>query len=156
MNVTLYGATGKAGARILKELLDRSHRVTAMVRDPTKLQQQAGLTVRAGDLSDPSNIAEAVHGADAVVSAYGPGLQSPNDLIGATERLVAGVKQGGVRRLLHGRRCRHFGGCAWCAAGRFAHVAARVETHREGPLRSFAKSSDLGSGLDVRCPGGYF
>ena len=100
MNVTLYGATGKAGARILKELLDRSHRVTAIVRDPAKLQQQAGLTVRAGDLSDPSKIAEAVRGADAVVSAYGPGLQSPNDLLGATQRLVAGVKQGGVRRLL--------------------------------------------------------
>ena len=100
MNVTLYGATGKAGARILKELLDRSHRVAAIVRDPTKLQQQAGLTVLAGDLSDPSKIAEAVHGADAVVSAFGPGLQSPNDLIGATERLVAGVKQGGVWRLL--------------------------------------------------------
>jgi len=95
-----YGATGKAGARILKELLDRSHRVTAIVRDPAKLQQQAGLTVRTGDLSDLSKIAEAVHGADAVVSAYGPGLQSPNDLIGATHRLVAGVRRGGVRRLL--------------------------------------------------------
>ena len=34
------------------------------------------------------------------VSAYGPKLQLPNDLIGATQRLVAGVKQRGARRLL--------------------------------------------------------
>ncbi len=100
MNVTLFGATGKAGARILKELLARGHEVTAVVRDPAKLQPQPGLTVRNGDLSDVAQVAEAVRGTQAVVSAYGPGLNSPGDLVGATERLVVGLKQAGVQRLL--------------------------------------------------------
>ena len=100
MNVTLFGATGNAGARILKELLDRGHQVTAIVRDPAKLPSQPGLTVHKGDLTDVAQVAGAVRGTEAVVSAYGPGLNSPGDLVGATERLVAGLKQGGVQRVL--------------------------------------------------------
>jgi putative NADH-flavin reductase len=100
MNITLYGATGNAGARILKELLARGHQVTAIVRDPAKVLPQAGLIVRKGDLSDVAQIAEAVRGTEAVVSAYGPGMNSPGDLVGATERLVAGLEKAGVQRLL--------------------------------------------------------
>ena len=100
MKVTLFGATGNAGARILKELLARGHDVTAIVRNPAKLNPQAGLTIRTGDLSDAGKVAEAVQGTEAVVSAYGPGLNSPGDLVGATERLVAGIKRAGVKRLL--------------------------------------------------------
>ena len=100
MNVTLFGATGNAGARILKELLARGHHVTAIVRDPAKLPSQPGLTVRKGDLTDSAQVAEAVRGTEAVVSAYGPGLNAPGDLVPATKRLVAGLAQAGVQRLL--------------------------------------------------------
>ena len=100
MNVTLFGATGNTGTRILKELLSRGHQVTAVVRDPAKLPPQPGLTCRQGDLSDIAQVADAVRGTEAVVSAYGPGLNAPGDLVGATERLVAGLKQAGVQRLL--------------------------------------------------------
>ena len=100
MNVTLFGATGNAGARILKELLSRGHHVTAIVRDPAKLPAQPGLTVRRGDLSDVAQTAEAVRGTEAVVSAYGPGLNSPADLFPATKKLIAGLQQAGVQRLL--------------------------------------------------------
>ncbi len=100
MNVTLFGATGQAGTRILQELLSRGHQVTAIVRDPAKLPARPGLTVCRGDLSDVAQIADAVRGTEAVVSAYGPGLKSPGDLVGATERLIAGLRQAGVQRLL--------------------------------------------------------
>jgi uncharacterized protein len=100
MNITLFGATGNAGTRILNELLARGHQVTAIVRDPAKLPPRAGLMVRKGDLSDVAQVAEAVRGTEAVVSAYGPGLNSPGDLVGATGRLVAGIKLAGVQRLL--------------------------------------------------------
>jgi putative NADH-flavin reductase len=100
MNVTLFGATGNAGGRILKELLARGHRVTAVVRDPAKLPQQAGLMIRKGDLSDVTLVAEAVKGTEAVISAYGPGLSSPQNLVDATRTTVAALKQAGVQRLL--------------------------------------------------------
>jgi putative NADH-flavin reductase len=100
MKITLYGATGNSGSRILKELLARGHHVNAVVRDPSKLSPHSGLSVRKGDLSDVASIAEAVRGTEAVISAYGPGLNAPGELVGATERLVAGLKQAGVQRLL--------------------------------------------------------
>jgi uncharacterized protein YbjT (DUF2867 family) len=35
--IALFGANGTIGSRILREALDRGHRVTAVVRDPAKL-----------------------------------------------------------------------------------------------------------------------
>ena len=100
MNVTLFGGTGNAGSRILKELLARGHQVTVVVRDPTNLSPQSGMTVRQGNLFDENQVAETVRGTEAVISAYGPGLNSPDQLVGATEKLVAGLEAAGVQRLL--------------------------------------------------------
>ena len=70
MKVTLIGASGNAGSRILHELQSRGHEVTAVVRNPGKLQ--AGAKSRVDDLSSVDHTAETISGADAVVSAYAP------------------------------------------------------------------------------------
>jgi putative NADH-flavin reductase len=93
MNVVLYGATGKAGARILSELLSRHHHVTAVVRDPEKLTPNAGLTVEQGDLNDTGEIAEAIGGADAVVSAYGPPAGKEEEVLPVTQRLIDAMRE---------------------------------------------------------------
>jgi len=69
MKVALCGGTGQAGSRILKELLDRGHAVTAIVRDPSKLPPQMGLTAVKGDVTDEASIVNASRGTDALVSA---------------------------------------------------------------------------------------
>ncbi|MCZ4141551.1 3-beta hydroxysteroid dehydrogenase, partial [Escherichia coli] len=38
MKVALFGATGTIGKTILWELMDRGHEVTAIVRDPSKVE----------------------------------------------------------------------------------------------------------------------
>lgn len=93
MKIVLYGATGKAGSRILTELLGRGHEVVAVVRDPDKLAPNDGLTVQQGDLSSAEAIAEAVGGAQAVVSAYGPPEDKTDQLLGVTKRQIAAVQQ---------------------------------------------------------------
>ena len=40
MKVVLLGATGFVGSALLKEALDRGHRVTAIVRDPVPVQRE--------------------------------------------------------------------------------------------------------------------
>jgi len=45
-------------------------------------------------------VAEAVAGSEAVISAYGPGVKNPGDLVPATQSLIAGLQQAGVQRLL--------------------------------------------------------
>jgi len=100
MHIALYGATGKSGSRILTELLNRGHQVTAIARDSSKLPVQPGLTVVKGDVSSPGGIAEKIKGADAVVSAYGPPPDDTDQLLPVTENLIEAVKDAGVPRLL--------------------------------------------------------
>jgi putative NADH-flavin reductase len=100
MHVFLYGATGKAGSIILKELVDRGHAVTAVARTPAKVRKLQNVDVIQGDLSDPAKIAGIVKGADAVVSAYGPPPDKTNEIIGATDCLVQGIERAGGPRLI--------------------------------------------------------
>jgi len=70
MRVVVYGATGRAGSRILQELLRRVHEVTGVVRSSELAKLPGPTTWRTDDLSDVSQIASIIEGADAVVSAY--------------------------------------------------------------------------------------
>jgi uncharacterized protein len=101
MRVALYGASGKSGSRILKELVSRGHQVIALVRDPGKLpNSDARVSVRQDDLSDPKKIAAAVEGTDAVISAYGPPQDDPEQIVGVTQRQVEALSQGSKARLI--------------------------------------------------------
>ena len=101
MKVALYGATGKSGSRILKELVSRGHHVTAVVRHPAKLPQPGpGVLVKQGDLSDPTKITAAIDGADAVVSAYAPPQEHPDEIVGVTQRQVDALCHGANARLI--------------------------------------------------------
>ncbi len=100
MKVVLFGATGKSGSRLLTELQSRGHQVTAVARDPSKLDVAPGTAVKKDDLSDAAKTAEIIRGADAVISAYAPPADATDELIGVTERQVAAVKKAGVDRLL--------------------------------------------------------
>jgi len=103
MKIALIGATGFVGSAVLEELLRRQHQVTALARNPGKIAAREGLTVVQADAQDVAQVAKAVAGQDAVVNAYNPGWTVPDIhdqfLIG-TRAIYAGVKQGGVKRLL--------------------------------------------------------
>lgn len=105
MKIALIGATGFVGSAVLAELLQRGHAVTALVRQTGKLPAQAGLTPVVADALDAAQVARAVAGHDAVVSAYNPGWKEPriHDLfLQGTDAIVAGAKQAGVRLLIVG------------------------------------------------------
>ncbi len=103
MKIALIGATGFVGAPVLSELLSRGHRVTVLARNPSKLAAQPGLTVVAADALDATQVAKAVAGHDAVISAYNPGWSEPkiHDLfLQGSQAILDGVKQSGVKRVL--------------------------------------------------------
>jgi putative NADH-flavin reductase len=85
---------------ILKELVDRGHTIVAAARTPEKVQKLKNVTAVLDDLSNPAKTASIVKGADAVVSAYGPPPDDASQIIGATDRLVKGIKQAGGPRLI--------------------------------------------------------
>jgi len=103
MNIALIGATGYVGSPVLAELLSRGHQVTVLARTPSKLPAQAGLSVVKADALDAAQVARAVAGHDAVVSAYNPGWGEPKIYelhLQASQAIVEGVKASGVKRLL--------------------------------------------------------
>jgi putative NADH-flavin reductase len=69
MKVALIGASGNVGSRILTELLNRGHEVTAIVRHPERLPPRAGLTVKQGDVNEEAGLAQILEGHDAVISS---------------------------------------------------------------------------------------
>ncbi|RAI02270.1 3-beta hydroxysteroid dehydrogenase [Acuticoccus sediminis] len=92
-NVALIGASGQAGSRILKELSDRGHRVTAIARNPAKIAALPGVTAVKGDVFEKDALAGLLKGHDAVVSAVHFTASDPDLLIGA-------VRAAGVARYL--------------------------------------------------------
>jgi putative NADH-flavin reductase len=113
MHITLYGATGNAGSRILTEALNRGHQITAIVRDATSLAPREGLTVTGGGLASIDEIVAQIQGSDAVVSALGPGPADPGKLVSLIDPLIAAVaKNGGPRLLVVGGA-----GCLFVAPG---------------------------------------
>lgn len=93
MRVALIGASGMIGSRVLKELLSRGHRVVAIVRDPSKVAQEDGVTAVQGDLSAPGDFAEKLQGVDAVVSAYNPPQGKEPQVVEATRALLESARK---------------------------------------------------------------
>ena len=93
MKIALIGATGFIGSRLLAELTSRGHQVTAIVRNPEKVAQGAGVTAKKGDVYDKDGLAALLAGHDAVISAVHFTASDP-------AVLLAAVKQSGVKRYL--------------------------------------------------------
>src|SRR5258707_8378208 len=98
MKIVLYGATGNSGQRILQELTNRGHEVTAVARNTSRVP--SAVKAVKDDLSKVDAIASVIAGADAVVSAYAPPQDNTDALLGVTERQIAAVKKAGVSRLI--------------------------------------------------------
>lgn len=103
MKLTVFGASGRTGRPLVEQALEAGHEVTAFVRDPAKLgmSHEKLRTVRGDAKDDPQKVAEAVAGADAVLSVLGQAKGSPKDLQTAgTRNIVAAMQEHGVRRLV--------------------------------------------------------
>jgi uncharacterized protein len=93
MKVALIGIGGRVGSRLATELLARGHTVTGIQRNAASVPARPGLTLKPGDVTQPSVIAPLIAGHDAVVSAARFETSDPN-------ALIAAVKKAGVNRLL--------------------------------------------------------
>lgn len=103
-DIILIGASGFVGSAILEEALNRGHKVTALVRNPEKIQvKNENLTVLAVDATDVEALSKVVAGKDAVISAYNPGWGNPRlyeEILENYPKIIEGVKKAGVQRLL--------------------------------------------------------
>jgi uncharacterized protein YbjT (DUF2867 family) len=100
MNILIVGATGSVGRELVKQALAEGHMVTALVRDPSKLQlDHPGLRLAVGNALIPASIEQAMPGQDAVLCALGAGGKGGVRAAG-TRILIEVMRKCGVRRLI--------------------------------------------------------
>ncbi|WP_227978899.1 NAD(P)-dependent oxidoreductase [Nocardia spumae] len=103
MRITVFGAAGTAGTRIVSEAAARGHEVTAVGRGVEGLRTvPAGVRVRAADAADPEQVAAASIGSDLVVSATRPRPGREYELAAVAQALLDGLHGSGVRLLVVG------------------------------------------------------
>ena len=93
--ISVFGANGKAGRRIVAEASARGHEVTAVVRDPAAYSgpRNPRIAVVAGDVTRPEDVQRVTDGALAVVGAASPAT-SPAAFFPAMARsLLAAQRQ---------------------------------------------------------------
>jgi uncharacterized protein len=92
-NVSLIGATGNAGSRILAELARRGHRVTAIARHPERVPKLEGVIAKMGDTNRVTDLALLLKGHDVVVSSL-------HFLDGDADKLIEAVRKARVPRYI--------------------------------------------------------
>ena len=103
MRITVFGAAGNVGSRVVAEALSRGHEVTAVVRDPGRFHEvHAEANARAGDAGNVEDVAELSAGQDVVISATRPASGSESEFVTTTKALMDGLDRTGVRLLVVG------------------------------------------------------
>lgn len=102
MHIALFGATGHIGHAILDEALARGHTVTAIVRDPARLDARHDrLKLVTGDVAHPETWRDAVRGSDAAVASLSARRDGNPDSLPANARILLDqLPEAGVSRLV--------------------------------------------------------
>jgi putative NADH-flavin reductase len=103
VRVTVFGATGGIGRHIVRQALDRGHAVTAVVRDPARLdvRHPALEVTTVSALDDADVLAPRLRGSDAVLSGVGPRGRTDGPVASAATRtILRAMHIGGVGRLI--------------------------------------------------------
>ena len=77
-NIFVTGGTGYIGSRLIPLLLQRGHRVTALVRPQSRERLPAGATCIIGDALQPDSYTDSVRGADTFLHLIGVPHPSPS------------------------------------------------------------------------------
>lgn len=110
MRILLTGATGKLGNAVARQLHERDEQVVALVRDAARAREllPQGIELAVGDVTDPSSLASASAGAEAVINSMGifeqwtrdPGVFDRVNAHGA-RNVVAAAREAGAKRVVH-------------------------------------------------------
>ena len=105
MRVLVIGGSGQTGRLVIDEALQRGHKVTALVRNPSALAVTEGLNIVKGTPVEPSHIENAFNAVQGdLPTAVIVTLSSPKDkgtrvMSDAHENLVTAMKKHGVSKI---------------------------------------------------------
>ena len=100
MQIALFGATGGTGRQVLEQAVAAGHNVTALLRDPAKIEARSGVTLIQGDVLDQEATSRCVQESDAVICVLGSGVGVEPVEAQGTQRILEAMQTHGVRRLI--------------------------------------------------------
>ncbi|GGV21160.1 hypothetical protein GCM10010495_40750 [Kitasatospora herbaricolor] len=103
MRITVFGAAGNVGSRVVAEALSRGHQVTAVVRDAARFAElDPAALARTGDAGEAEDVVRLSKDQDLVISATRPAPGREGEFAATTRALLAGLARTGVRLLVVG------------------------------------------------------
>uniref|UniRef100_A0A663FH59 NAD(P)-binding domain-containing protein n=1 Tax=Aquila chrysaetos chrysaetos TaxID=223781 RepID=A0A663FH59_AQUCH len=102
-NIVIFGVTGRTGLATLGQALEEGYTVTVLVRDWARLPAQHQLAhVVLGDVQDPTAVAEAIRGQDAIIILLGTRNDlSPTMVMSkGTKNIMTATKTHGVHKVV--------------------------------------------------------
>lgn len=102
MKLVVFGATRGVGRNFIGQALAAGHDVTAVVRNPAKLElKHNNLQVVQGDVINFESVERIIKNHDAVISAIGSPASSKEKVRSeGTQNIIRAMKKNGVRRLI--------------------------------------------------------
>ena len=99
MNILLLGMTGRVGSEVAKLALEDKHQVTALVRTPEKITvNDDNLSITKGDVTVKEDVARAMKGADAVISALN--TDGADTLTKSMPLIIGAMNAEGIKRII--------------------------------------------------------
>lgn len=102
MKITVVGAAGMVGSRVVGEAARRGHDVVAVFRTARQVTLPPGAVAAVGDAGDPEQMSAFFAGADAVVAATRPAPGHEHTVTATTTALLEAAARAGVRILVVG------------------------------------------------------
>lgn len=103
MRITIFGASGDVGSRIVTEALSRGHKVTAIIRNPAQCHQlPKGVISAVIDAANKEEIAHITKDQDLIISAVRPSEGQEYLLPLLTKSILSGASQSNTRSLIVG------------------------------------------------------
>lgn len=98
MKIALFGATGRVGQQILQLAIHNGHTITALVRNPSKLDKHEQVKTIQGDARDSQAVEQTIKGADVVVSALS--TDKTTTLTDALPHIIQTMEHAAIRRIV--------------------------------------------------------
>ena len=108
MKILVLGATGATGRQVVSQALAAGHEVTALVRNPARLDgEDARVRVVSGSIDDADKLAAAARGQDAVIATLGVGnaFRSGGLIARSVPMIIRAMQAAGLRRLVFMSSC---------------------------------------------------
>ncbi|WP_107659159.1 NAD(P)-dependent oxidoreductase [Nocardia suismassiliense] len=101
MRLTIFGASGNTGSRLVRQALTAGHQVTAVVRGEHSLLDHPQLRLVVADVLNPAAITAAIQDADAVFDTIGARDRGPTSVCtDAALSISKAMESVGVQRLI--------------------------------------------------------